>query len=92
MILYIDTENETVFLYEGKKAVEIPFSEISTLNEYTKGRAVYYINQIVETSTEDVINLVASIAGTNLQSYWQTKALRHSKRPLKQNENNIQPL
>jgi hypothetical protein len=64
MILFIDTEKQTVFLYEEKEVIQVPFNEINILNDYTKGKTVYYINQIIETNSEDVVNLVNSIAGT----------------------------
>jgi hypothetical protein len=61
MIVFLDTDNLKVLLYYDKGLREIPFSQINSLKKIVPSGNLIYITNAVETSVNDIVNLVSEV-------------------------------
>jgi hypothetical protein len=67
MIVLIDTEKQAVHIYGENGVKTIMFDKIGSLSSYIGDKSVYYVTNAVETTANDIINLVCDITGIEVQ-------------------------
>lgn len=60
MIIFIDIKKYIIFLYSDDSVIQLPFSDIGKLEDYVGNEPLYNVNQIVETTPQEVIGLLLS--------------------------------
>ena len=63
MMVYIDIETKNILLFGDDDVKNIPFSEVNDIDTYLEGKNAYYITNVIEVNSKDIINLISSIDG-----------------------------
>jgi hypothetical protein len=66
MIVYINQEDSTVIIIEDKKMYTYKWSDIKSISEKIYNKKVTYVSDVVEASGEDVLSLLSSITGEEI--------------------------
>jgi len=67
MILFVDVEKNMLKLYGEKGLQNIPFSEVSFLEDYIGKENILYVTNATEVNADDVKKLICSITGQTVK-------------------------
>jgi len=63
IIIFLDINKQHIEIFNSNGSVIVPFSKIDTLKDINIDEPVYYITDAIETSIDEIINMVYSIEG-----------------------------
>jgi len=67
MIVFLDTQNNTITVYRDDGVLRIPFEKAGALYKLNENEKIIYVTNAVETSAEDIVQLISSL-GIKVQS------------------------
>jgi len=62
MIIFLDVKKQIIFLYDEDEVIKISFDDVKKIREYVDEKS-YYITNMIEVNTNDIISLVNNIEG-----------------------------
>lgn len=78
MIVFLDIKHNTVFLYKENKVKMISFIDVHKIEHYAAGEKIYYITNLVEVTSSDIISLVDGLNQSENTSSKDSKYYLHN--------------